>query len=238
MLENFLIIDTETTVKTKEVDAQTVFDIGWTISNREGKIFKVRSYVVQQLHYIAVVKKKGFLIDSGQVKQETYTRKISDLYMKQLEWSSIIGQLKRDIKKYNVEFIGAYNLGFDKRVIEKTHFFFTGKDLDLFDKYFLIDLYPACAYTILNNDNYKEFAKKHNLVTSVGNYMTGAEPCYKYLFDDLEYIEEHTAATDSIDETKILHKVLSLPQLIPLQAFNINGQAWRIVNRQDKNKAD
>lgn len=232
MQENFLIIDTETTVGNESLPWQSVFDIGWTISNRKGEKLKVRSYVVQEFIYQALDKKKAFLIDSGQVALETYLKKIENGQMKVQLWRYIIAELKKDIKRYNIEFIGAYNLAFDKNVIEKTHFYLTGKELEFFDNHFLIDLYHTCAYTVLNTDEYKAFAKENNFITGAGNYQTGAEVTYKYLFNSLDYIEEHTAASDSIDETRILHHLLNRKEFIPIHAYSINSQAWRIVNEK------
>lgn len=233
MKETFLILDTETTIEGENMPNQSVFDIGWTISDREGNILKTRSYIVKEFKYQALHRRKAFLVDSGAVSSQVYFTKLLDNTIKVMEWQYIMGQLKRDCIKFNVEFIGAYNLGFDKRVIEKTSFFFSGKEFDFFDNYFLIDLYHVSAYTILSTEKYKKFAKEHGLYTEKGNIQTGAEPCFKYLTNNLNYIEEHTAFQDSYDETIILHKLLNQKEKIELHAFSINQQAWRIVNEKD-----
>lgn len=233
MNETFLILDTETTIKGENMPNQSVFDIGWTISNRQGETICERSYIVEEFKYQALHRKKAFLLDSGAVDSRVYFTKLLNKEIKVLSWNNIIAQLKRDCKKYNVAFIGAYNLGFDTRVIAKTDFFFKGKDFTFFDDFFLIDLYHVCAYTVLNTDDYREFAQHNNLITDKGNYMTGAEPCYKYLFNELDYIEEHTAFKDSMDETRILHHILNQKEKIDLHAYSINQQAWRIVNSEN-----
>lgn len=229
MKETFLIIDTETTKEGKNMPNQSVFDIGWTISNRNGEILATRSYIVEQFRLQALEKKKAFLIDSDIVDKATYITKILNREMKVASWSAIMGQLTKDCKKYNVGFIGAYNLGFDTNVINKTHFYFTEKIVELFETTYLIDLYHACAYTILSTPEYRTFAEKHNLKTDKGNLKTSAEATYRFIINDNTYIEEHTAFQDSLDETKILHYLLNNVD-IPLQAWTINSQAWRIVN--------
>ena len=226
---NFLIIDTETTKAGENMENQSVFDIGWTISDPHGNFIKTRSFIVHEFLSEAIHKKKAFLIDNETVSQELYIKKLNDKYMIAKEWTKIISLLKSDLKKYQVEYLGAYNLSFDKRVIEKTDFFLTGREMTLFDDYFLIDIYPVATHSILNTDEYRAFADKHNLKTEKGNYQTGAEATYRYIFNDLDYIEEHTACTDSIDETKILHYILKHSDTIPLEAYKINPQAWRMV---------
>lgn len=227
---NFLILDTETTIQGENMPNQSVFDIGWCISNRKGEILKKRSYMVKEFKDQALHKKKGFLLDNEQVNTSIYFQKLLDKKMIVASWNNIMSQLKKDCKNYSIEFIGAYNLAFDKRVIEKTDFFFKGKDMDFFDDFFLIDLYHACAYTVLNTDEYKEYAKTHNFITDKGNIQTGAEPCYKYLFNELDYIEEHTGLSDAVDETRILHALLNQKEHIDIHAYSINSQSWRIVN--------
>lgn len=236
MQETFLILDTETTKEGEGMPYQSVFDIGWAISDKKGNILIERSYMVEQFKFQALNKKRAFLIDENVVDGKIYFTKLLEKRIIVSKWANIIGQLKKDCKKYNVAYIGAYNLGFDTRVIAKTHFFFSGKDFDFFDNFFLIDIYPVAAYTVLNTPEYKEFAKTHNLLTEKGNYQTGAESTYKFLFNDTSYIEEHTALQDSIDETKILHCLLNQEKEIPIHAYSINPQAWRIVNEENLNK--
>ena len=233
---NFLTIDTETSVRGKDLPCQSVFDIGWTIANQKGETLVKRSYLVKEFSHSCITMRKGFLLDSGQVEQGIYLRKIANGSMKIAGWSAIMGQLKKDSKKYSVEYIGAYNLGFDMRVISKTNFYFTEKDFDFFDNFFLIDLYNVACSTVLNNPEYKEFAKKNGFVSEKGNFLTKAETTYKYLFDEIEYVEEHTALSDCEDEQKILFAILNSPETIPLKAYRINPMAWRIVNEENLNK--
>ena len=232
MKETFLIIDTETTKEGYNMPNQSVFDIGWTISNRQGEILKTRSYMVEEFKLQALEKKKAFLIDSNVVDKATYITKLLNKEIKVASWKSIISQLTKDMNKYNVEFVGAYNLGFDLNVIDKTTQFLLGREFT-FENKFLIDLWHTSAYTILNTKEYKEFAHKHNLRTDKGNLKTSAEATYQFITNNPDYIEEHTALQDSLDETVILHHLLNQKDYIPLHAYEINTQAWKIVNPQN-----
>ena len=232
MKETFLVIDTETTKEGYNMPNQSVFDIGWTISNRQGEILQTRSYMVEEFRLQALEKKKAFLIDSEVVDKATYITKLLNKEMKVVNWKSIIAQLTKDMNKYNVEFVSAYNLGFDLRVIDKTTQFLLGREF-LFEDKFLIDLWHASAYAILNTKKYKEFARKHNLMTDKGNFKTSAESTFQFIANNPTYIEEHTALQDSLDETEILHHLLNQKENIPLHAYEINTQAWKIVNTKE-----
>lgn len=229
--QNFLIIDTETTKKGHNMPYQSVFDIGWTITNRKGEILCQRSYIVGEFKYQALTKKRAFLIDENVVDGKIYFTKLLQKKMIVINWQYIIAQLNKDCNKHGVEFVGAYNLGFDMNVINKTHFFLTGKELNFFERYFLVDLYHVSAYTVLNTDMYKKFATENNLISEKGNFKTGAEATFRYLFNK-EYVEEHTALQDSEDESKILHYLLDSVDYIPIHAYAINSQSWRIVNEK------
>lgn len=233
MIENFLTIDTETTRRGENMPFGSVFDIGWTITNRQGQVLCERSYMVKEFKYEALNKRRAFLIDSGFLTEQVYLQKILDNTIKVASWSNIIGQLKKDSKKHNVEYISAYNLTFDFNVINKTNFFLTGKELNFFENFFLIDLYHVCAYTVLNTPHYKKVASEKGWVSEKGNILTKAETTYRYIFNKHDYIEEHTALADTKDEAEILHHLLdNWVEFIPLQAYKMNSQAWRIVNEK------
>lgn len=232
MQENFLIIDTETTTKGENMPFGSVFDIGWTIANRQGQTLCERSYIVKEFSFQALNKRKAFLIDNGFISERVYLDRIVQGSTKAVEWKSVISQLKKDCNKYNVEFIAAYNLTFDFNVINKTHFFLSGNELDFFENYFLIDIYQACCYTVLNTEKYKKVATEQGWVSDKGNYLTKAETTYRYLFNKFYYIEEHTALSDTKDEKEILFYLLDNIKNIPLQAYKMNSQAWRLVNEE------
>ena len=67
MQETFLILDTETTKEGEGMPYQSVFDIGWAISDKEGNILVERSYMVEQFKFQALNKKRAFLIDENVV---------------------------------------------------------------------------------------------------------------------------------------------------------------------------
>ena len=57
MQETFLILDTETTKEGEGMPYQSVFDIGWAISDKQGNILVERSYMVEQFKFQALNKK-------------------------------------------------------------------------------------------------------------------------------------------------------------------------------------
>lgn len=70
------------------------------------------------------------------------------------------------------------------------------KDIRGFVHHFIID------------DNFKTFCEKNGYFTESGNYSTTAECIYRYLANNTDFIEEHTALSDSQIEADILYYCL------------------------------
>lgn len=80
--------------------------------------------------------------------------------------------------------------------------------------------YLACSQ-LVNNRNYKNFCIDNELFSKSGLFFsTTAESIYKYLIQDIDFIEQHTALDDSIIESYILTKLLKKGKLqITLEPF-------------------
>lgn len=83
------------------------------------------------------------------------------------------------------------------------HFNFRGQDFNLFDVWGL-----ACE-ELLNNDDYRKFCYDNNYKTASGRFFsTTAEICYRYLMNENDFIESHTALEDSIIESQIMALIM------------------------------
>ena len=73
----------------------------------------------------------------------------------------------------------------------------------------MCDLWGLACERLLNNNRYKDFCIKNKLYTnSVQYFSTNVENCYKYLFKNIDFTEQHTALSDAIVESQILLKIL------------------------------
>ena len=113
-----------------------------------------------------------------------------------------------DIKKHNVVFAYAYNCNFDIDKFEKTS-----------NKYALInplanlpifDIWAYAVNYICSTNEYKVWARENEIFTQTETYIsTSVESVTKYLLQDLNFVEEHTALSDTMWETKILIECLN-----------------------------
>ena len=82
-------------------------------------------------------------------------------------------------------------------------FYFRGCAYPLFDLWGL-----SCKY-LLNNDDYKETCITNGWKTASGKYYkTSAETTYRFITNDCDFIESHTAVEDAIIESEIFTKIL------------------------------
>ena len=80
----------------------------------------------------------------------------------------------------------------------------------------IVDLWGLACERLINIPKYKRFCLDNKYLTNSALYFkTSAEIVYKYLNEDLDFEEEHTALSDSEIETYILAKCLKKGRLIP-----------------------
>lgn len=92
-----------------------------------------------------------------------------------------------------------------KNKFNKDIFYFRKKSYPLFDLWGL-----SCEH-LLNNNEYKETCIRNNWQTASGKYfITSAETAYRFLKQDNNFIESHTAIDDAIIESELFVEILKL----------------------------
>ena len=81
----------------------------------------------------------------------------------------------------------------------------------------------------MNNRNYRETARNLGWVTEKGNIITNAECAFRYIQNDFEFVESHTALEDAQIESILLEYCLNKKKRLP---FNFSGRTWQLVNKE------
>ena len=220
--KSIMVLDTET------CDLKGhVYDVGYTVTNRKGEIIKTYNALVAEIFTDAELMMGAF-----------YARKLFSHYAPMLDrgeislkpWAEIVGQMRSDATEYGINVVAAYNLGFDRRVMRTTNKLLG--DGPVFDGCFpnprLLDIWQFACETKLSQARYKEIARNLGWVSAAGNIKTGAEYAYRFCSGDHGFIEDHTALSDAIIETKILADCYACKKSVPYGVMN--AQPWRIVN--------
>ena len=203
--------------------AGNVYDVGYTIADRKGTILTRKNWLVEEV-----------FTDPDKMMGAFYAKKLFSHYAPMLDagtiglapWSKIVSEMQIDVDAFGVNVLAAYNLGFDRRVMRQTNERFgLGPILPAMDQ---LDIWQFACETKLSQARYKEIARSLGWVSAAGNIRTGAEYAYRFCSGDHGFIEDHTALSDAIIETKILADCYACKKSVPYGI--VNAQPWRIVN--------
>lgn len=202
-----IVLDTETL----GVFDPSVYDLGYVIYDSEvDGIIKARDYITSEIFDDENKMKTAYYAN----KLPIYHKRLADGYCKKIKWAYALRMLKRDMNKYKVDGIYAYNSRFDTRAIAKTCEKLGVKSNPTSDG--IADIWKGLTDPhITETESYKEFCKKNGFMTKhkKPRCQAKAETVYRYLMNQTDYIEEHTALEDSKIELAILLKALSLSRV-------------------------
>lgn len=193
----YMVLDTETTS-----NASTVFDIAYTIIDRQGNIIEQANYLVKEMIEHPFL--RGILARdkfSARKYRDTYSAIYNENKIV-LPFLTIRTKLRAAVKKYNCVVV-AYNAKFDFNALN-------GMAQDLGKKSFFTlnteiwDLWNIALFALCNSRNYVNFCDCNEYYSDKGHRQTSAEIVYRYITKDTDFEEAHTALADTEIEAEIL----------------------------------
>lgn len=167
----YLTLDTETATlpfvneialdskakQTISISKPLVYDIGWTISDRNGNIIKRENYLIQETFFVPNIFNTAYYKD----KRPQYMKLYSEGKIKAATWNEVIDILLTDLETVN--FVTAYNACFDfKKAIpftEKYIYYLYSENYNKWEEY-----QKRRCIDILENGNH---AKNENYLVPV-----------------------------------------------------------------------
>lgn len=222
----FMILDTETC-------GDLVFDYGYTVIDRKGNIVAEGSFVC-----------KEFMDDPERLDMfhDRFTKtKIAQyyfsLYMGRNEFTvmpfSLIRSTINNVRKIFNATVCAYNAKFDVSHLLKTAQYFG------YDQFFkgdvkFMDIWAMALSVLCNSRNYFKFCAKHGLTTAKGHPQTSAEAVYRYLTNDANFEEKHTARADCEIESYIFATVIRRKRKFDSAFVNpcVANPNWRKISKR------
>lgn len=196
-----LVLDTETL----GVFDPSVYDLGYLIYDTESEeIMVARDYITQEIYDNPRKMQSAYYYN----KLPIYEDRLASGYCKKTKWTYILRMLQRDINKFGVEALYAYNSAFDTRAIAKTCEIFKTKNPTANG---ISDIWKGLTDPhITETKEYQDFCRTNGFMTKhkKPKCQAKAETLYRYLTGNVEYEEEHTALEDSKIELAILLKAL------------------------------
>lgn len=190
---NFAVFDTETT----SLDKPFCYNIGYIIGDEKGNILLKRDFVVEQIWHNLPLFSSAYYAD----KRLFYVEQMRARRILLNKFGYICQQMKRDFKQFSVVCAYAYNSKFDEKVFDFNCDWF--KCINPFEETPIYDI-RGNVHQFIVNKSFCEWCEMNNEFTENGNYSTTAETVFRYINNDKEFSERHTALADSEIEYQIL----------------------------------
>ena len=248
-----------------------IYDLGWTLVQRDGTIVEKRKYLVAETFSVPDVFNTAYYAEKRPIYLDMLKRgeisvlpwnDIMDIYLSDLEKCTSVGAFNSmfDFKKaipftelyiqklyspdfqkwYNNQTVLCDNIAKNacprkEREFEPDVFRFRGKTYPLFDLWGLATKY------LLNTQKYKNECLAHDMLTDSGMYFkTSAESTFRFLQQQYDFNESHTALDDAIIESFILSKIARYHKIeegIEAFPFRMLGETPDyILNNKKKNE--
>lgn len=195
-----IMLDTETT---NDIECPLCYDLGFSVVDLdEGEVIERHSYVVADVFCDKELMATAYFID----KVPQYWVDIKNGTRMLRRWATIRAIIKEVMIQYDIDTVVAHNARFDYTSTATTQRYLTSSKWRYFFPYgtkFVCTL--KMAREIFGKDNeYIAFCEEHEFLTTYKKPKLTAEVIYRYLTNDVEFVESHTGLEDVEIETVIL----------------------------------
>lgn len=196
-----IVLDTETL----GLQNPTIYELGFVVYDTEANaIIKERDYLIKQVYDNLELFNTAYYSSKRPIYEDMLISKL----IKRVYWGYALNMLLKDIEKYNVSEIYAYNSRFDKNAINHTIQALNGA------KGFENDILDIMNYIqpIISTQDYQDFCESNGYMTKhkKPKPQKKAETLYRYLTNNTDFIEDHMALSDSQIELTILMTALAM----------------------------
>lgn len=201
---NVLVLDTETT---GNFNCPLVYDFGYIIKDKNFNEIVRRNWLVKEIWETEFLMNSAYYIS----KKPLYENMVANEEIEVLPLREIIKIWIKDMQQYKVKTVAAYNISFDDRALTKT-IGLCGSDLleklnKVLDSRNKLCLQNLAVDSIVQLPEYEQFCLKHDLFTNSGRCSMKAENVYRYVIQDAEFEESHTALDDAKIEFEIMEYI-------------------------------
>ena len=133
------------------------------------------------------------------------------------------------LNSYEVDIVAAYNVAFDFRALSATCSTYLGTTEFFQQERPILCLWNMACDTIMQQKTFIRQARKYGWLTESGkNISTNAETAYRYLSNQPDYIEPHTALEDCRIEVAIMAYCFRQRKAT---AYGVKHGCWRKVQK-------
>lgn len=214
MSEKFIVIDTETA---NNIDDPIVYDIGFAVVDRTGKVYETHSYAIADV-----------ILDNEMMSTAYYAEKLPQYWeeikngKRLLRHFKTVKMILADVcKQYDIKTVVAHNARFDYRSLNLTQRYITSSKYRYFFPYGIKiwDTLKMSREVLKENEDYAQFCEDNGYITKNKQKRFTAEILYRFITGDNEFIEKHKGLDDVLIEKDIFAYCLN-------KNPEINGALW------------
>lgn len=214
MNEKFIVIDTETT---NSINDPIVYDIGFAVVDRTGKVYETHSYAIADV-----------ILDNEIMSTAYYVEKLPQYWEEIKNGKRLLRHFKTvkmifsDVcKQYDIKVVVAHNARFDYRSLNLTQRYITSSKYRYFFPYGIKiwDTLKMSREILKEDKEYSQFCTDNGYITKNKQKRFTAEILYRFITGDNEFIEKHKGLDDVLIEKDIFAYCLN-------KNPEINGALW------------
>lgn len=195
----YIVLDTETT---NNMDFPFVYDLGFSVVDKTGKVYYKRSFVIYDIYVLC----------KDLMKTAYYANKLPqyeiDLKSKKRElvrFSTARKIILQTMRKYNIYAIMAHNMRFDLNALNTTlRYITTSQQRYFFPQGTRLWCTLAMSRSIFKNKpTYKRYCEENGYLTRNKQIKLTAEIIYRFITGNNDFVENHTGLEDVMIEKEI-----------------------------------
>ena len=197
-MQKYLMFDTETT---NEIECPICYDFGFSVIDDDGKVYERGSYVVADVFLDQELMASAYFAD----KIPAYWDDIKSGKRLLRRWQTIKSIVRDVMAQHQITCVVAHNTRFDYLSTATTQRYLTCSKWRYFFPYgtqFLDTLKMARA-TFSKDEQYIAFCNEHQFLNKYNKPQLTAEVLYRYLTNNIEFVESHTGLEDVEIEMQI-----------------------------------
>lgn len=201
----YMVLDTETCPIDRERQDVTpenmlVYDIGYAIVDKKGNVYRTGSYIISDVFFKEFYSKMQSSYYAEKIPN--YMQDIGENKRKVKSWSEISFILREVIQEFKVAAIVAHNARFDFGALKNTKEYLSQYAILPFMTWY--DSLKMARSVVAEMPTYKQFCYDNRYLTKTGKCKLTAEVLYRFIKNDITFIESHTALEDVLIEKEIL----------------------------------
>lgn len=212
--DRFIVIDTETT---NSIDDPLCYDVGFAVVDIDGNVYENYSFVVADIFLDKELMSSAYFAD----KIPQYWKDIKTGTRELKTFFNIKKAFADCVKRNNVKIILAHNARFDYRSLNLTQRYLTCSKYRYFFPFGveIWDTLKMSRLVLKNNEEYGEFCYLNNFLTKRMCKQFTAEVIYRFLTNNVDFVESHTGLEDVLIEKEIfVFCIAAMPE--------IDGALW------------